>query len=82
MNGDYSELLTDIALLQHRARPVKALLFIKRTGKKAKPVKPSHTDALISLLSKALDQKLARKISGKQFKRIRHHIDRAIKHST
>ncbi len=85
MNGDYSTLLTDIALLQHRNNPTKALLFKVRpgtTGKPAKPVKPSHTAALVGLLSKALDEKLARKISGKQFKRIRHHIDRAIRHAT
>jgi hypothetical protein len=85
MSADYSIILTDLALLGHRNRPVKALLFKVRpgtTGKPAKPVKPSHTAALVGLLSKALDQKLARKISGKQFKRIRHRIDRAIKHAT
>jgi hypothetical protein len=82
MNGDYSALLTDIALLQHRNRPVKALLFKVRpgtTGKKAKPVKPSHVNALVSLLSKALDEKLARKISGNQFKNLRYRVDKAIR---
>ncbi len=82
MNCDFSSLLTDIALLQHRNRPVKALLFKARpgtTGKKAKPAKPSLTAALVSLLSKALDEKLARKISGRQFKNLRYRVDKAIR---
>jgi hypothetical protein len=76
---DYSRLLTDIALLQHRNRPVKALLFKSRPGTAGKPVKPSHTAALVGLLSKALDEKLARKISGNKFKNLRYRIDKAIR---
>ncbi len=78
MNGDYSTLLTDIALLQHRNRPVKALVFTKRpvSGKKSTP---SHVDALVGFLSRALDQKLARKISRDQFQNLRYRVDKAIR---
>ena len=82
MNGDYSKLLTDLALIGHRNRTVRVFFFKSinaSTGRK--PPRPSHGDALVALLSRALDQKLARKISGRQFKRIRHRIDRAIKHA-
>ena len=82
MTDDYSKLLTDLALIGHRSRDVRVLFFKSITKAGRKPARPSHVDALVSLLSKALDQKLARKISGRQFKRIRHHIDRAIKHAT
>jgi hypothetical protein len=78
MNGDYSALLTDLALIGHRNRPVKALVFTKRpvSGKKSAP---SHVDALVGLLSKALDQKLARKISRDQFQNLRYRVNEAIR---
>ncbi len=49
MSADYSTLLTDIALLQHRNKPTKALLFKVRPATNGKPAKPSHTDALVGL---------------------------------
>jgi hypothetical protein len=75
---DYSRLLTDIALLQHRNRPVKALVFTKRpvSGKKSAP---SHTAALVAFLSRALDQKLARKISGNQFLNLRYRVNETLR---
>ncbi|MBI4743146.1 MAG: hypothetical protein HY777_16690, partial [Betaproteobacteria bacterium] len=46
---------------------------------KPKACKPKKADALVALLSKALDAKIAGKISGRQFKRLRERINRAIR---
>ena len=81
MNVDYSKLLTDLALIGRRNKPVK-ILFIKSiasTGRK--PPRPSHADAIVSLLSRALDERLARKLTRKQYRAIRQRANNAIKHA-
>jgi hypothetical protein len=81
-NGDFSELLTDLQLLQLRNRPVKILFLKSIKPGLTKPAKPPKIDALVELLNKALNEKLAGKISGKQFKRMRHRVNAAIRAST
>lgn len=78
-DNDYSELLTDLALVGYRNREPR-LLFFKSF--KPKACKPKKADALVALLSKALDAKIAGKISGRQFKRLREKVNRAIRDTT
>lgn len=82
-DGDYSERLTDIALLQIRNLEPRILFFKSFSpGKPKKAAKPPKVDALVQLLSKALDQKIAGEISAKQFKRMRHRVNAAIRAAT
>ncbi len=77
-DGNFSDLMTDLSLVSHRTRQQKLLLNVRRTGT-AKPVKPSKYDALIGILSKALDERLARKLTRKQYREIRIKANNAIR---
>ncbi len=82
-NGDFSQLITDLQMVGLRNRQPRILFFKSiRPGKPMKATKPPKVDALVQLLNKALNQKLAGKISGKQFKRMRHRVNAAIRAAT
>ncbi len=82
-DGDFSEILTDLALLQHRNyRNPRLLLGIKkRNGAALKPTpcKPTHCEGLIGILSKALDERLARKLTQRQYRDIRIKATNALR---
>ena len=77
---DFSETLLDLSLLSYRSLKPRAI-FIKSIGhpRHSLAEKPGANDALTRLLSKALDQKLAGKITGRQFRRFRVRVLAAIK---
>ncbi len=77
-DGDFSELLTDLSLVSHRTKQQRLVLNVRRTGT-AKPAKASKYDALIAILSKALDERLARKLTRKQYREIRIKANNAIR---
>jgi hypothetical protein len=81
MNGDYSKLLTDLALIGHRNKPVRVLFFKSRTDTGRKPAKPPYADALCAVLAKALDERLARKLTRKQYRTIRQRANNAIRNA-
>ena len=77
-DGNFSDLLTDLSLVGHRAKKPKILLNIRSTGT-ARPVKPSHYDSLVGILSKALDARLARKLTRAQYKAVSIRAKNAIR---
>ena len=80
-NGDYSQTLTDLSLAAYRNREPRLLLNVRRNGATSTPLpaKERHYSGLISILSKALDERLARKLTRHQYKTIRNRTQSAIR---
>jgi hypothetical protein len=79
-DGDFSELLTDLSLVGLRNQQPRLLLNVRpRGGKPIQPAKPTKYDCLIQILSKALDERLARKLTRKQYREIRIRANNAIR---
>ena len=81
-DNDHSELLTDLALVGLRAKQsdTKILLGIKAKAT-MKPRRISTVDGLLDVLNRAIFEKQSKKISGRQFKRIRAKVNAGIKKS-
>ena len=77
---DHSELLTDLAVLQQRYRQAdtKMVLNVKAPAG-IKPRRASAIDGLVAVLNRAICEKDAKKISGRQLKIIRARVNAGIK---
>ena len=82
MNGDFSKLLTDLSVIGHQNREPKLLLNIKQGSGKSLPAIPAKTkyyNGLVKVLSQSLAERLARKLSRRQYKSIRQRANNAIR---
>ena len=79
-DGDHSELLTDLALvgLRNAQAKIKILLNVKAPAG-IKPRRVSVVDGLVDVLNRAICEKDAKKISGRQLKIIRARVNSEIK---
>ena len=81
-DGDFSKLLTDLSIIGHQNREPKLLLNIKRGSGKPQPAIPAKTkyyNGLVKVLSQSLAERLARKLSRRQYKSIRNRATSAIR---
>lgn len=79
-DGDFSELLTNLSVVGLRAKQhdTKILIGIKsKAGIKPKPM--STYDGLIDVLNRAAFERDAKKLTGRQFKRIRERVGKEIR---
>ncbi len=79
-DGDFSELLTDLSIIGHQNRLPRLLISVKRgVPQPAIPAKTKYYNGLIKVLSQSLAERLARKLSRRQYKAIRHRANGAIR---
>ena len=80
-DGDYSEILTDLSLVGLRSKQAdtRILLGVKAKASALKPRRVSVYDGLIDVLNRAIFEKDAKKLSGRQFKRIRERVNKEIR---
>lgn len=79
-DGDFSELLTDLSLVGLRSKQADTrILFGVKAKAGIKPRRASVYDGLIDVLNRAIFEKDAKKLSGRQFKRIRERVNKGIR---